>query len=312
MENKEILGLIDEKFKACQGNIKTKSVVETEIVHIEKLISQYNARNDIEGRIKKNRVSQLNVLKISMDNSEGKKQGKQNIFYGKVDMIDIVDCEKWINENKDNWQSKMDSINNFVKKFPFENNSINISDIKKYTIGTGKGSFCLEVENGTPGEMGQRSSLAYHMYWSLEDNSFAVRDGVSKKVVSLKEAESIYIDLKNNLDNILVLADTNLIHLIEETRKNLQLPISNVLQKILFLYFPDKFVGCYSKEYVYKIAAMLGINNKLDIFQTNHEIAETVTKKISNPELSERDKTVGFTIYLWHKWDDYLKKLVKE
>jgi hypothetical protein len=71
-------------------------------------------------------------------------------------------------------------------------------------------------------------------------------------------------------------------------------------------------MGYYSKEYVYKIAAMMGINNKLDIFQTNNEIAEKVIKKIRNPKLSERDKTVGFTIYLWRKWDDYLKKLVEE
>lgn len=245
--------------------------------------------------------------------SRGKeKKKKQNTFYGKVEVIDLVDCEKWIEENKDDWQSEMDSIHNFVKKFPFENNSIKISDIKNYTIGTGRGSFCVEVENGTPGNMGQRSSLAYHIYWSSEDNSFAVRDGVSKKVVSLKEAESIYIDLKENLDNMLVLADTNRIHLIEEARENLQLPISNVLQKILFLYFPDKFMGYYSKAYVYKIAAMMGINNKLDIFQTNNEIAEKVIEKIRNPELSDREKTVGFTIYLWRKWDDYLKILVEE
>lgn len=312
IENKEILNIIDEKIKTCQDNINTKSATETEIITIEKLISQYNVRKDIEERIKKNRISQLKVLKTSIENSDEKKQKNKNIFYGKVDMIDLVDCEKWIKENKDDWQSEMDSINNFVKKFPFENNSIKISDIKNYTIGTGRGSFCLEVEIGTPGNMGQRSSLAYHIYWSLEDNSFAMRDGVSKKVISLKEAESIYIDLKENLDNMLVLADTNRIHLIEETRKNLQLPISNVLQKILFLYFPDKFMGYYSKAYVYKIAAMLGINNKLDIFQTNHEIAEKVIKKIGNPELSERDKTVGFTIYIWRKWDVYLKKSVEE
>ena len=70
-------------------------------------------------------------------------------------------------------------------------------------------------------------------------------------------------------------------------------------------------MGYYSKAYIYKIAAMLGISNTLDVFQTNHEIAEKVIKKISNPELSERDKSVGFTIYLWRKWNDYLKKSVE-
>lgn len=310
MENKEILNIIDEKIKIYQENIKAKRANETETITIEKLISQYIPRDNIEERIKINRISELKALTISIENSPPKKQKYQNIFYGKLELIDLVDCEKWIKENKDDWQREMSYIRNFVKKFPFENNSINISDINNYAIGTGRGSFCLEVEVGTPGNMGQKSSLAYYIYWSIEDNSFAMRDGVNKRVISLMEAESIYNDLKKNLDNMLVLVETNRIHLIEETRKKLQLPISNVLQKILFLYFPDRFMGYYSKAYIEKIAAMLGISNTLDVFQTNHEIAKKVIEKISNPELSGRDKTVGFTIYLWRKWDDYLKKSV--
>jgi len=312
MGNQEIAEEIKTKIDICKEKIKAGKVGENEkiILDIEKLIEQYKPENNTQKLIINNRISEVNSLKNYCQTGDKEKKGKRNTFYGKVEMIDLVDCEKWIKENKDDWQRELASINNFVKKFPFENNSIKISDIKKYTIGTGRGSFCLEVENETPGEMGQRSSLAYHIYWSLEDNSFAVRDGVIKKVVSLKEAESIYIDLKENLDKMLVLADTNRIHLIEETRRNLQLPISNVLQKILFLYFPDKFMGYYSKAYVYKIAAMMGISNTSDVFQTNHEIAEKVIKKIRDAELSERDKTVGFTIYLWRKWDVYLKKSV--
>lgn len=313
MENQEIAAEIKTKIDICKENIKAGKVAENEniILDIEKLIEQYKPENNTQKLIINNRISEVNSLKNYSQNGDKEKKEKRNTFYGEVEMIDLVDCEKWIKENKDDWQSELASINNFVKKFPFENNSIKISDIKNYTIGTGKGSFCLEVKVGTPGNMGEKSSLAYYLYWSIEDNSFAKREGVNKKVISSKEAESIYIDLKKNLENMLVLADTNRIHLIEETRENLQLPISNVLQKILFLYFPDRFMGYYSKAYVYKIAAMLGISKTLDVFQTNHEIAEKVIKKISNPELSERDKTVGFTVYLWHKWDDYLKKTVE-
>lgn len=314
MQNTDILKEIDKKVGILQGNINLKqSAKENEkiITELEDLISQYNAKDDIEIRIKQNRILDVERLKIISHNSKEEKQKSQNTFYGKVEMINLVDCEKWIKENKDDWQSEMDSINNFVKKFPFENNSIKILDINNYAVGTGRGSFCLEVEVGTPGNMGQKSSLAYYIYWSTKDNSFAMRDGANKKVISSKEAESIYLDLKENLDNMLVLADTNRIHLIDETRENLQLPMSNVLQKILFLYFPDKFMGYYSKAYIYKIAAMLGISNTLDVFQTNHEIARKVIEKISNPELSEREKNVGFTIYLWRKWDNYLKKSVE-
>ena len=312
MENKEILKEIEKKIAICKDKIKARDTeeIKTIISNIEKLIEKYESRNDTEKRIIKNRISELEVLKAGIQISDKKKQKNQNPFYDKVAMIDLVDCEKWIKENKDDWQREMARINNFVKKFPFENSSIKISDIKSYAIGTGKGSFCLEVEIGTPGNIGQRSSLAYHIYWSTEDNAFAVKDGVHRKVISLKEAECVYFDLKENLDYMLVLADTNRIHLIEETRKNLQLPISNVLQKILFIYFPDKFMGYYSRAYIYKIAAMLGIGNTLDVFQTNHEIAEKVIQKINNSELSEGDKTVGFTIYLWRKWDNYLKKVV--
>ncbi len=286
MENQDIAAEIKTKIDICKENIKAGKVAENEkiILDIEKLIEQYKPENNTQKLIINNRISEVNSLKNYSQIGDKEKKEKRNTFYGKVETIDLVDCEKWIKENKDDWQRELASINNFVKKFPFENNSIKISDIKKYTIGTGRGSFCLEVENETPGEMGQRSSLAYHIYWSLEDNSFAIRDGVIKKVVSLKEAESIYIDLKDNLDKMLVLADTNRIHLIEETRRNLQLPISNVLQKILFLYFPDKFMGYYSKAYVYKIAAMMGISNTSDVFQTNHEIAEKVIKKIRDAE----------------------------
>jgi len=313
MGNQEIATEIKTKIDICKEKIKAGKIEENEelILDIEKLIEQYKPENDTQKKIMNNRITEVNGLKNFSQSREKEKKKKKNTFYGKVEMIDLVDCEQWIKENTEDWQSEVDSINNFVKKFPFENNSIKISDIKNYTLGTGRGSFCLEVEVGTPGHIGQKSSLAYYLYWSIEDNSFAMREGVNKKVISLKEAESIYIDLKKNLEKMLVLADTNRIHLIEETRENLQLPISNVLQKIFFLYFPDKFMGYYSKAYIYKIAAMLGISNTLDVFQTNHEIAEKVIKKISNPELSERDKSVGFTIYLWRKWNDYLKKSVE-
>lgn len=308
MQNIEILREIDKMIKLCEANVKSAKDTEAIISEMENLLGQYKPENDDQERFKKNRHLEIERLKKFSQKSD---KEKKNNYYGKVDMIDLVDCDKWIKENKDDWQSEMDDINNFVKKYPFENNSIKIPDIYNYTIGTGRSSFCLDVETGTPGEIGQKSSLAYYIYWSTKDNAFVMKDGRNKKVISLKEAESIYIDLKNNLDNMLVLADTNRIHLIEETRKNLQLPISNVLQKILFLYFPDKFMGYYSEPYIYKIAAMLGISNTLDVFQTNHEIANKVIEKINNPELSKRDKSVGFTIYLWRKWDDYLKKSVE-
>ncbi len=53
MENKEILTIIDKKIKIYKENINVKSANETEMIAIEKLISQYIPRDDIEERIKK-------------------------------------------------------------------------------------------------------------------------------------------------------------------------------------------------------------------------------------------------------------------
>ena len=64
-----------------------------------------------------NRISELEGLKATgIIDHDKKKQRNQNAFYGKVPMIDLIDCEKWIKDNKDDWQKEMDRIDNFVKK----------------------------------------------------------------------------------------------------------------------------------------------------------------------------------------------------
>ena len=82
------------------------------------------------------------------------------------------------------------------------------------------------------------------------------------------------------------------------------------MEKVLFLYFPDKFIGYYTTEYVSKIAAMLGIKMNADVFQTNHEIAQKVDDKITDSQYSEAEKNIGFTIYLYDNWNDYIRKSV--
>jgi hypothetical protein len=174
MDNRDVLNKIGEQMKVCQEKIKNNSATESDAIAVSTLISQYVPGNDLERRIKKNRLAELELLKANIRKPNSSRQKQQNIFYGKVEMIDLAECDRWIRKNKSDWQSQIDSIDKFVSKFPYENNSIIMPNINDYVIGTGKGSFCLDVESNTPGNMGQKSSLAYYLYWSFEDNSFAI------------------------------------------------------------------------------------------------------------------------------------------
>lgn len=312
MENKEILKEINKKIEICKETINARSAEETKafILDIEKLIEKFKPENDIQKNIIKNRFLDVKNLKISSQNHEKEKGEKQNTFYGKVDRIDFADCEKWMKENEENWQSKVDNIKAFVQEFPFTDNLINGLGINEYVIGTGKNTFCWYLENGTPGKMGQRSSFDYYIYWSGYDNAFATMEKRDIKLIQLNEAEKVFNALKTNLEKMLKLVNTGKIDVIDEQRQGLELPKANILQKILFLYFPEKFIGYYSSGYVSKISAMLGINTHADVYQTNHTIAKKVAEKITNPKLSAIDKNVGFTIYLYDEWNDYIKKSV--
>lgn len=311
MGNQDIAEEIKTKIDICKENIKTGKVAENEkiILEIEKLIEQYKPENNTQKVIINNRISEVNSLKNYGQNGE-KKMKKRNTFYGNVDKIDFADCEKWIKENEDNLQSKVNDIKTFSDKFPFKDNSINGLSIKEYVIGTLQNTFCWYLENATPGDMGIGSSLDYYIYWSWDHKSYCIRDGVHKKLVDLNEAEKVFYVLKINLEKMLKLVNTDKINVIEEQRLDIVLPKAHVLQKILFLYFPDKFFGYYSKDYVSKIAAMVGLNINADVYQTNHTISQKVVEKIANPKLSAIDKNVGFGLYLYNEWNDYIRKSV--
>ncbi len=317
MGNKEILEEINKKIEIVKGIINSKRAEEIYkiFLDIEKLIEIFQPENDIQKRIIKNRISDFNNLKISYNNPEKEKpikNGKENKYYGKVESINFVDCQKWIEKNKDNWKSKINDIRTFTDKFPFKDNSIDGLSINEYVIGTFQYTFCWYLERGTPGLAGQRSSLDYYLYWSSIDQSFAIREGVNRELISTDKAEKVFDVLKANMENMLNLVKTDKIDSIDEKRHALELPKAQILQKILFLYFPDKFIGYYSSAYVSKIAAMVGINVNADVYQTNHAIAQKVAEKITNPELSPIDKNVAFTAYLYDVRGEYIRKAVEE
>lgn len=316
MGNKEIIEEINKKLEIGKEKINSKIVEESKtiILDIEKLIEQFHPENDIQKNIIGKKILDIKDLKIliqNRDNVSPPQTKKQRINYGNVERIDFVDCEKWIKENEDNWKSKINDIRTFTKKYPFVDNSINGLSINEYVIGTFQHTFCWYLERGTPGLAGQRSSLDYYLYWSSLDNSFAFRNSNKVELIDTSKAEKVFDALKANMGKMLNFVKADKIDLIDKNRQGLELPKAHILQKILFLYFPDKFIGYYSSSYVSKIAAMVGIKIDADVYQTNNAIAQKVANKITNPKLSPIDKNVGFTTYLYNEWSDYIKKSVE-
>ncbi|GEM_PF-3145842 len=306
----DILGEINKRIDYCKNNLEQKKPEEIEkvLVEIEVFIDQYQVEDDIDQRIKNNRRSDVNGLRKIMQKT--KSVERKNAYIGQVEMIDFDKCSKWIIKNKKELKNRIESIDLFKDKFPFKENMLRGLDIKKYVIGTGLETFCWYLENGTPGAMGQRSSLDYYLYWSAEDDSYAIRNGVHKGVVSEGEAGRVFDSLKKNIEAMLQLVGENSIHLIDDRRQGKELPKANILQKILFLYYPDMFIGYYSSAYIEKIAAMIGLNIAADVYRSNAIIADRVKEKIIIPKLTPMEKTVGFTIYLWDEWDDYIYQAV--
>ncbi len=68
MNNREILSEIEKQIKFCQESSKNEA--ETIILEIENLISQYNAEDETEKRIKRNRLSDVDILKKSNSKSK--------------------------------------------------------------------------------------------------------------------------------------------------------------------------------------------------------------------------------------------------
>lgn len=302
--------IADIKSRVCgfSSNQKQKCLED-----LEKLIELYQEEDEIDTRIKENRRNDLEQLRNICFGKPGglKVREKQNRYTGIVKSINPEEYKKWIINNKIEINNNKDDIIRFTKKYPFVDGEIRNLSIDEYVMGKGAKSFCWHLENETPGNMGQRYAQFYHLFWSDEDKSYKAGFGEKSKVVTEETAKVIFGEIKSNIERVLMFVKEDNIEKIETFRVGLPLPVSNVLMKILFLYFPDKFFGYYSSEYIYKIAAILNINSSVDVFLTNNAIASKVKESMLDIDITDTDKTVGFTIYLWSsEWDDYLKKTV--
>lgn len=150
----------------------------------------------------------------------------------------------------------------FIEKFPID--SLPELEIDEYVLGTGEESFCywLEFKDILFG-IGGGNSAKFGLYKSKE--GYITGFGNGKRILEGEEINNFYQEIINGIVQALQFTKEDNINEI----KNLQIPIQNmVLQKILSVYFPDKFLTIGASDVLKECAKGLGIDH-LDLTKEN-------------------------------------------
>ncbi|MBN8573292.1 MAG: AAA family ATPase [Candidatus Kapabacteria bacterium] len=149
----------------------------------------------------------------------------------------------------------------FVTKFPID--KISELSLDEYVLGTDKESFCYWLEFKKIEDkviqfgIGGGNASKFGLY-KTKDGSYQIGFGDKKKVVNGKELEDCFSSIKN----IITLA----IKYVSENRvseiKKMNVPFGNmILQKILSIYYPDKFITIGSSNVLIDFAKYINLQN---------------------------------------------------
>ena len=150
---------------------------------------------------------------------------------------------KKLNENSKTFvKSGFDGVHDtarleFIKKFPLD--SILDLDIDQYVQGTDENSFCywLEFKKILFGIGGGNASK--FGFYKAKDGNYYSSFGKNKNQLIGQELDDFFSNIKSGIFQALKYTETNDI----EKIKTIETPLWNmVLQKILSIYFPDKFI----------------------------------------------------------------------
>jgi 5-methylcytosine-specific restriction endonuclease McrBC GTP-binding regulatory subunit McrB len=193
----------------------------------------------------------------------------------------------------------------FVQRFPKEN--LENLRLEEYVVGgEDKDTFSnwLEFKKILFG-IGGGNSSKFGIYQKKEDQSFKIGVGTNAKILKGQELSEYFHALKFNLVKAIGLVEQNRIDEI----KNLDLPVWNlVLEKILVIYFPEKFINVGSNEVLIACAKDLGMDNinltKENIVEINYELR----KRISTlPEFNDLDY-IDIGLVVWEAFKEDVKR----
>jgi len=194
----------------------------------------------------------------------------------------------------------------FVEKFPIA--KLKDLSIDQFVQGTDDNSFCYWLEFKKIGfgiGGGNASKFGIYKTKNQEEIVYATGYGQNKTYLDDQEAKDYFSDLLNKILKALDYTRSDKIDKISE----LKIPMWNmVLQKILGIYYPDKFLTIGSPTVLIKCAKELDIQNiKLSSDNSiliNYECKKAISK---NPEfLKWSYEKIG--TFIWETFDDENKK----
>jgi len=198
----------------------------------------------------------------------------------------------------------------FVSKFPL--NELNDLSIDQYVQGTDDNSFCywLEFNKKIPFGIGGGNASKFGIY-KAKDGTYCTGQGKNKKQLSGSELNKIFSIIKLGINQALEYTANDQIDKI----KAIDLPLWNmVLQKILLIYYPDKFLTIGSADVLIECARDINLEdvalNNENSIQINFECNKTlrslsIFKDWPNPKL-------GFFIWDIYKKDSLTKNYRQE
>lgn len=171
----------------------------------------------------------------------------------------------------------------FITKFPFD--SLKNMSVDQYVLGTDENSFCywLEFKKILFG-IGGGNASKFGLY-KTDEGTYFTGYGKNKKQIAGSELIAFFQTIKTGILSALEYTKNDEI----EKIRTIEIPLWNmVLQKILSLYFPEKFLTIGSPDVLIKCAKDIGIMN-IDLKPANSIQINYECKKIlsSLPEFKK-------------------------
>ncbi|WP_194974581.1 McrB family protein [Aquiflexum lacus] len=189
----------------------------------------------------------------------------------------------------------------FIEKFPLE--KIKDLSIDQFVQGTNENSFCYWLEFKKIGfgiGGGNASKFGIYKTKNKEKEVYATGYGKNKTYLNENDAEQYFSELLSKILTALDYTNNDKIDKIKE----LDIPMWNmVLQKILSIYYPEKFLTIGSSTVLIKCAKELGIIeielSSENSIQINHECKKAIS---SNPIYSNWPyEKIG--AFIWEAFD---------
>ena len=189
----------------------------------------------------------------------------------------LTDKAKSYDLSQENIDKREEERLSFISKFPV--NKIEDLTIDEYVLGTDENSFCywLEFKNILFG-IGGGNSSKFGLY-KAKDGNYYTSYGKNKKQFSGDELNQFFENLKSNIIEALKYTKNNEI----EKINTIDTPIWNmVLQKILSIYYPDKFITIGAFNVIVECAHDINIEglklNAENLIQINYECKKALDK----------------------------------